>query len=245
VLRSSHMNQFDILPFELRKLGLTEREAKIYLASLELVQATAYEISTKVNTSRPTVYRVLKDLEKKKLVSQTKNKNKNYFTASSPEELLCILKMKRREAEEQEREFLRIISVLQTKYSAQNKCATRIYKGPKSHKGLLEIFSTTPSKKIKVIFLGNKSTSLQKEYAKINKRLRSIEVKELYFGNTVNKNTSKYVQQKTLDTNPSPSSSMTLIITDRIIVLKKNMGLQMENDEIKDVFELIFNSMWK
>ena len=238
------MNQFDILPFELRKLGLTEREAKIYLVSLELAKATAYEIAKKVNVSRPTVYRVLKDLEKKKLVSQVRSKNKNYFTASSPEELLGILKIKRREAEEQEREFLRIISILQTKYSIKNKCKIKVYKGPKSHKGLLELFSTTPSKEIKVIFFGKKSVNLKKEYAKINNRLRNIKVKELYFGNITNKSTSKYIQQKTLGTNPSPNSIMTLLITDRVIVLRKNMGLYIENDNMRDIFNLMFKTMW-
>lgn len=238
------MNQFDILPFELRKLGLTEREAKIYLASLELIQATAYEIAKKVNTSRPTVYRVLKGLEKKKLVSQNKKGKKTYFTASSPEELLGMLKMKRREAEEQEREFLRIISILQTKYSAKNKCKIKVHKGPKSHKGLLEILSTTPSKEIKVIFFGSKAVNLKSEYTKINNRLRKIKVKELYFGDIISKNSSKYIQQKTLGATPSPDSIMTIVITDKVIVLRKNMGLYIENENIKDVFDIMFSTMW-
>lgn len=238
------MNQFDILPFELRKLGLTEREAKIYLASLELVQATAYEIAKKVNTSRPTVYRVLKDLEKKKLVSQNKKGKKTCFTASSPEELLGMLKLKRREAEEQEREFLRIISILQTKYSSNNKCKIKVYKGAKSHKGLLEIFSATPSKEIKVIFFGSKTINLKSEYLKIQNRLRTIVIKELHFGDIKSKNSPKYIEQKTLAANPSPNSIMTIIITDKVIVLRKNMGLYIENENIKDVFDLMFSTMW-
>ncbi|MDD3498284.1 MAG: helix-turn-helix domain-containing protein [Candidatus Moranbacteria bacterium] len=236
------MNNFDILPFELRKLGLTEREAKIYLISLELTKATAYEIAKKASISRPTVYRVLRGLEKKKLVSQTKEKNKKYFTASSPEELLGMLKIKRREAEEQEREFLRIISMLQTKYSVKNKCKIKIYKGHKSRKGLLENFSNTLSKEIKVIFIGRNPLNLKKEYIKINNRLRNIRIREIYFGNFANRSSLKYVNQKILSADMS--SEMAVIIADSLIVIKENTGFYIENEDIKDIFQLLFDSIW-
>jgi sugar-specific transcriptional regulator TrmB len=238
------MNQFDILPFELRKLGLTEKEAKTYLASLELVKASAYAISKKVRASRPTVYRILKKLEKKGLVSQTKDGAKNYFTASSPEKLLGILKVKRREAEEQEREFLRIISILQTKYSSTGESTTKVYKGSKSYKNLLEIFTTTPAKEIKIIFIGKKLTPINKEYAKIKNRLRDISIKELHFGKNTNSKDPSYVEKQNIPAS-SQKSNATIILTDKLIVLRENMGFYTEDKNIKNIMDIVFNTIWR
>ena len=45
--------------------GFTEKEAKIYLATLELNNAPASSIARRVNENRVTVYSILKNLIKK------------------------------------------------------------------------------------------------------------------------------------------------------------------------------------
>ena len=47
----------------LEKLGLTQLQAKIYLATLTLQRATAIKISTAANIARPDVYRIMPALE--------------------------------------------------------------------------------------------------------------------------------------------------------------------------------------
>jgi sugar-specific transcriptional regulator TrmB len=47
----------------LEKLGLTQLQAKIYLATLTLQRATAIKISTAANVARPDVYRIMPSLE--------------------------------------------------------------------------------------------------------------------------------------------------------------------------------------
>lgn len=57
----------------LEKLGLTQLQAKIYLATLTLQRATAIKISTTANVARPDVYRIMPCLEElgllKKLIT--------------------------------------------------------------------------------------------------------------------------------------------------------------------------------
>jgi sugar-specific transcriptional regulator TrmB len=57
----------------LEKLGLTQLQAKIYLATLTLQRATAIRISTTANVARPDVYRIMPSLEElgllKKLIT--------------------------------------------------------------------------------------------------------------------------------------------------------------------------------
>lgn len=47
----------------LEKLGLTQLQAKIYLATLTLQRATVIKISTAANVARPDVYRIMPSLE--------------------------------------------------------------------------------------------------------------------------------------------------------------------------------------
>ena len=70
----------------LNKTGLHEKEAKVYLALLELGTADVSDIAAKAGVKRPTSYLVLDELKKKGLVSQVPAKV-NLFTAESPEKL--------------------------------------------------------------------------------------------------------------------------------------------------------------
>lgn len=72
----------------LTNLGLTEKEAKVYLASLEIGTNVVSEIAKKAKINRVTTYDILQKLIEKALVSKfTKNKVK-YFTAIEPDNLL-------------------------------------------------------------------------------------------------------------------------------------------------------------
>lgn len=52
----------------LEKLGLTQLQAKIYLATVTLQRATAIKIATTANVARPDVYRILPSLEELGLI---------------------------------------------------------------------------------------------------------------------------------------------------------------------------------
>ncbi len=51
---------FEILPLELKKLGLTDKEVRVYLATLELGYTTVQKIAQAAKISRPTAYAVIK-----------------------------------------------------------------------------------------------------------------------------------------------------------------------------------------
>ncbi len=71
----------------LKQIGLNEKEAKVYLALLELGTADVADIAKKAGIKRPTGYLVLEDLKNKGMVSQVPAKV-NLFTAESPEKLV-------------------------------------------------------------------------------------------------------------------------------------------------------------
>lgn len=78
----------------LEKIGLTEKQAKVYLALLELGTASVQSIAGKADLKRPTTYLLLDELQKKALVSQVPRAKKTLFLAETPEHLLTELNRK-------------------------------------------------------------------------------------------------------------------------------------------------------
>jgi hypothetical protein len=72
----------------LQKLGLGEKEAKVYLVLLSLGSASVASISNKSGLKRPNTYLVLDELRKKGLVRKLPRAKKQLFIANSPDELL-------------------------------------------------------------------------------------------------------------------------------------------------------------
>lgn len=79
----------------LQKIGFSEKEAKVYLAILELGIAKIPEIARKSETKRTTVYPVVNSLIQKGLVSYYQSKNTKQFIAESPQRINLFLQEKR------------------------------------------------------------------------------------------------------------------------------------------------------
>jgi sugar-specific transcriptional regulator TrmB len=80
-----------------QNLGLTDKEAKVYLASLEIGTNPVSEIGKKSKINRVTTYDILEKLIKKGLVNYIVRRNIKYFSATDPE---LIATEYRRRAEE-------------------------------------------------------------------------------------------------------------------------------------------------
>lgn len=176
-----YMVETTLIELELRKLGLKEKEVQVYLAGLELGPSSVQKIAKKARITRPTTYEIIKDLEEKGLFAETKQKKKRVFVAQSPERILGILRIQKREIEEKEREFIRIIAALESKYSKEKE-GIKVFKGKEGLKALEEIISFTSTPKI---FIVNPKVNpirikeRKKIFQKIRKRLGKVEVKEI------------------------------------------------------------------
>lgn len=73
----------------LQGLGFRDVEARVYLAILELGEATASEIAKKTKLKRPSVYVILKDLIRQGQVSSYIRKKVTRFISQSPESVVA------------------------------------------------------------------------------------------------------------------------------------------------------------
>lgn len=80
-------------------LGLSEKEAAIYMALLELGKAGVSHIGRRTGVNRTTVYAVLDSLAGKGLVSISGKEPKEEYAAESPDNLVAYLKDKLADAE--------------------------------------------------------------------------------------------------------------------------------------------------
>lgn len=69
----------------LRNLGLSEKEAKIYLALLQLGPSTPYQIAKKAELKRPTAYVIAEELVEKGLIVHVPGEEKKRYIARTPD----------------------------------------------------------------------------------------------------------------------------------------------------------------
>lgn len=75
----------------LNQLGFSANETRVYLATLDLVRASAQDVAQKAALPRTTVYPILRKLIYRGLVAKTLEKNKTRFMVENPEKLLELV----------------------------------------------------------------------------------------------------------------------------------------------------------
>jgi sugar-specific transcriptional regulator TrmB len=115
----------------LQNLGLNDKQAKVYMALLELGQVTAYAVAERSGLKRPTVYVILEELRQKGLVLKIPHVKKQLFSAKPPDEFFG-------EAEERLRIARRALPELLAMTSGAKKPKTLYYEGEKGVRDFLD-----------------------------------------------------------------------------------------------------------
>lgn len=114
----------------LQNFGLDEKEAKVYLAVLELSQASILEIAKKAELHRPHVYNIIDSLLKRGLITQTLKGKRTLYAAEDPKKLVSLLR-------EKEKEIMSVLPELRSIYNLQTaKPKIRFYEGKE---GLIKV----------------------------------------------------------------------------------------------------------
>ena len=86
----------------LNKLGLSDKDAAVYLMSLELGPQPASIIAKHLGIKRTSAYALLNDLSRQGFLSEHIRKNVRYYSAIEPEYLVRLLDKRRAEITEQQ-----------------------------------------------------------------------------------------------------------------------------------------------
>ncbi len=115
---------------KLIELGLTAKEAEVYLALLKSGDSTADELAKLAKMNRSTTYVQIKLLAEYGLVSTFKRGKKTFFAAESPTNLIRILENRHRQIEAQKNEVELLVPELLKLYgSSVDRPAVRVFEG--------------------------------------------------------------------------------------------------------------------
>ncbi|MEI7741869.1 MAG: helix-turn-helix domain-containing protein [bacterium] len=106
---------------ELQNLGLTDKESKVYLASLELGESAVQDIARKAGVNRATTYVMIEQLTAKGLMSSVERGKKRFFLAEAPDKLSTRVRLEITELEEKLSGFKRILPDLHSLYDTSGE----------------------------------------------------------------------------------------------------------------------------
>ncbi|OGL66779.1 hypothetical protein A2856_03370 [Candidatus Uhrbacteria bacterium RIFCSPHIGHO2_01_FULL_63_20] len=126
---------------ELRRLGLSEKEAQVYVASLELGPATVQDISHKSRVNRATTYVMIEALSERGLMSSFQRGKKRYFVPESPDHLKHLLRHERTEIEQKEESLGKVLPMLLALFNVEGaKPQIRYLEGPEGLQSVRDTF---------------------------------------------------------------------------------------------------------
>lgn len=139
----------NLLIKQLIEFGLSEKEAKVYLALLELEVATVSETAKTANINRSSTYVVLSSLKKKGLVSTSEDKKIQRYIAVSPEMLLYEAQNRAKKTADIKNRISDIVPELKALHKdTKERPKIKVFEGKQ---GLINTFEDTLSCKEKTI----------------------------------------------------------------------------------------------
>ncbi len=129
--------------------GLSEKEAKVYFALLELGTSTVTEIARRAKVARTNTYHLLNALLGYGLVSSNQDEAKMVFTAEKPERLLYLMKERLHGAEQNYEEVENLLPELRSIYhTPEKRVKVRFYEGVE---GIISAYEDTLTAKSKIL----------------------------------------------------------------------------------------------
>ncbi len=240
---------------KLKHLGLSENEAKVYMAMLELGPSVVVEIARKAQVNRPTAYVQIESLKKKGLVSTQSKGKKQLFIAESPDKLELLIDNELKTVEEKKNELNNFLPELLSIFNTYGRGPhVKFFEGKEGVLALQKEFLKTDSTPIYGITSLDNIFEVFPEFENtyVKKRVqRKIHSKTIYTSrkgpvlkesDEANLRESKYIEPDKL-----PLGVDITIFKDKvaIIALKgKISGTLIEHKEVADSFRAIFELVW-
>ncbi len=152
------------MPKELQEIGLSEKEAKVYLAALEIGRATADQLAKHAKIKRPTTYVQLEGLMHMGLMSTYEEDHKTYFAPESPELLRRLLAKQREGIESKEKDLSSLLPELLRQFeSAGERPVVRFFPGKEGITTVREEVLTAKGKMVRVLLSSDNMTKIYSE----------------------------------------------------------------------------------
>lgn len=242
---------YKVIINKLNKAGLNEKQAKIYLACLELGKAKVPEIARKAEMKRTTAYGIIDELVNLGLISFTPGGKSKLFKAQDPQAILEML-------EERKMEVNSIIPDLKSIYGTyQLRPTIQFFEGKEGVKRIYEDTLKCRSKKILQIvkvkdFINFPGGDFAKEYIK-KRTAKGIVAYALHpASGDIHDDTygeeSEELKRHVRYLPPNTFyASMIMIYDNKVVMIStkaENFGFIIESREFSNTLRAYFDFMW-
>jgi len=245
-----------MLDKELQKLGLSDKEAKVYLSSLELGPSPVQVIAQKAGVNRATTYVMIESLIGRGLMSSFEKGKKRFFTAESPDQLMTLLKKEEAEVGTKIKQLGDMIPELKMIFSnSDEKPKVRFFKGIEGIKAIQDDILNSEYDSLEEIVSLDEFYKIfppnENDYRKsFNKRVRPIPTKIIYTSergqilkNHENQKDRRYMPKEKF---PFPVEIIIYGNKAAISVCKgKLTGVIIEEKSISDSLRAVFYLAWE
>jgi sugar-specific transcriptional regulator TrmB len=233
---------------QLEEIGLNEKEAKVYIATLELGQGSAAEIAKKSGVNRATTYFTLENLMKIGLVSASNEEKKQLFVPEDPSQLENILERQKQAIEQKKVGLKDLIENLNSINSASvKKPIVKYYLGKDGVMRMADMsFDDVRSETMYVAFSKDNLNAFlgsdQNDRLRKKRISRNINSKALYNSKSETLPIdSKNLRIKLNSTDyPLPGDIAVYQNKIRLTSFNDNIGIIIENKDIAETFKSVF-----
>lgn len=244
-----------MLTEDLKSIGLTEQEATVYLAGLELGPSSIMQLAKKVGVNRTSLYHTMAGLTQKKLFVESAQGKKRVFVAEGAIALKALVQSK-----------LAHVDIIAEGLKALARTSTvkpiiKFYEGVNGIKTIFRYLANAKEKK-SYAFVGVESLNSQSktmldfwlnEFTALRKKYNNTAylIMPDSEGGKLYKATD---QEKLRETRLLPSSSFNfpaeVMITDDIISMfvfttKEQFAISVESPAIAETLKMVFKLCWK
>lgn len=240
---------------ELQDIGLSEKEARVYSAALELGPATADQLAKHGKIVRSTTYVQLESLMEKGLMSTYEQGKKTFFAPESPELLKRFLAKQKENIGAKENDLASFLPDLLRQFeSAGERPVVRFFPGKEGVSIVREEILTTKEKKTYAIFSPEHlekiySTKYLDEYSDRRRELgihsKGIYINKEYFSRA---GIDNLTERRFLPPSIFPLSIEINIFDDKTVISSLEgtlFSMLVQSKQISDSMKSIFNFLWE
>lgn len=248
----------EIVSDSLKKIGTSEAEERLYLLSLRLGPTSVASLATQLHVSRPQIYKLMNDLEKRGLADfSARKKFARTFMVESPSKLQELLRKHQERVAQTDQRLSWIMPDLIANYRQGSLPATvRLLQGKEQFlKVFFQCVEDAANKEIHVIgsakdFIAFISWAEERRW--INERIRlNVFLRALLFPSddtqVLAETDKKELRETRLLKNMTPFSTLIMTYANKTILWQPHapMAVFMEDEYFAAMYESLFQYLWQ
>lgn len=234
-------------------IGLTNKEADIYLSLLELGKGTVSNIAQKAGINRTTGYDILNSLATKGLVSTSGKEPKQEYIAESPDKIISLLQKKIKTDQEKMKKAQQLIPQLKSIHNVSERPKVRFYEGKE---GLIQIYEDTLTAQGAIRAFANINDmhkTLPDYFSSYYKRRvkKGIKIRGIVPNTEIARERVKHNKEESRETVLLPADKFYFspeinIYNNKVMIAswREKLGIIIESAEIADAMKKIYELAW-